>query len=103
MPARDPGEADLPAGLRAALALHGIPPGPHGYDVAALAAAIERLGWRYATEGRAPSQRGRHRYRALVFGLGTEGHPSHVSGRGRGAMEAEALAQALARLLGREA
>ena len=39
----------------------------------------------------------------MVFGLGPDGAPRHVSGRARGATEAAALAAALVRLLEREA
>ena len=95
--------ADLPTGLRAALALGGIPPGPAGYDLPALVAAIEGRGWRYVVEARAPSQRGRHRYRALVFGPARAGSPRHTSTRAGGTTEMEALAKALVRLLERPA
>ena len=100
--AADPPQ-DVPLELRVALALVGIAPGPAGYDVSTLLAAVAALGWRVTVEERAPSARGRHRYRALVFGSAGDGVPRHVSGRGSGATEAEALAKALLRLLERTA
>jgi transcriptional regulator with XRE-family HTH domain len=93
---------DLPPGLGAALALRGVAPGPAGYDVPTLVAGIEALGWRYAIEERAPSQGGRHRYRALVFRASAPGGRV-ATGRAGGATEAEALTKALVRLLERTA
>ena len=94
-----PESGGLPPGLRAALALRGVAPGTAGYDVRTLAAAVAARGWRATVEERAPSGRGRRRYQALVFALEPDGSPRHVSGRARGATEAEALAAALVRLL----
>ena len=91
-----------PVGLRAALALRGVAPGPAGYDVPTLVAGIEALGWRYAVEERAPSQRGQHRYRALVFRTVAPGGRV-ATGRAGGTTEAEALTKALVRLLERTA
>ena len=92
---------DLPPGLCAALARRGVALGSAGYDAPTLAAAAEAFGWRCAVEERAPSERGRYRYQALVFGPGTPGHPARHTGRARGETEAEALAKALLRLLER--
>jgi hypothetical protein len=85
------------------LALRGVAPGPAGYDVRTLAAAVEALGWRCAVEERPTRERGRFRYQAMVFGSAAGGAPSHASGRATGGTEAEALAKALVRLLERAA
>ena len=52
-------------------------------------------------EERAPSQRGRHRYRTLVLFRAEAASPTHQAGRASGETEAEALAAALVRLLER--
>ena len=88
----------------AVLAAAGLEPGPDGYDPTALVAAIEGRGWRWSVEPLAGSPPTRRRYRALVVA------PSHrltagggqcatPAARGRGATEAAALAQALAKQL----
>ena len=88
----------LPAKVDAALAGHGLVPGPDSYDVAALLAAAETRGWTAGVEevdGAAPRHAGR--YRAFVT------RPRHRGGRwavhARGRSEIEALARALARAL----
>ena len=90
----------------AVLEAHGIGPGPEGYDLAALAAAVEGRGWSYRTEELDPDHRGRDRYRALVFrrtgGLVATGYAATRSYRGRGRTEEEALARAVAGMLARE-
>lgn len=93
--------ADIPARLRAALVAAGIPPGPAGDDLATLVAAIEARSWRFTVEERAPSQRGRNRYQAMVFGSAGDGAQSHASARASGETEAAALATALVRLMER--
>jgi transcriptional regulator with XRE-family HTH domain len=97
----DADAAGLPVELRVALALNGIAPGPDGYDVAAIVAAIAARGWRSAVEERATRARGRFRYHAIVFGSTEGSSPSHASGRASGETEAERLAKALVRLLER--
>jgi transcriptional regulator with XRE-family HTH domain len=100
-PAADKAMGVLPRTVRTALVAGGVPPGPAGYDASALLAAIAARGWHATVEELAPSQGGRKRYRAMVFGPAGGGHPTHVSARARGATEEDALAAALARLLER--
>jgi hypothetical protein len=95
----------LPADLAAALAAHGIAPGPAGHDAAALVAWVEALA------GTGPhSPPGHARYRALVWWPTEYRQPDlaypvagHGSARGRGRTAAEALAKALLAWLDRDA
>ena len=101
----------LPAALAAALAAHGVAPGPGGIDVATLEAAAAARGLTASVEevaGAAAHSSRRVRHRARVWraeeqawaGAWAVGH-REASGRGR--TEAEALARALVRWLEREA
>ena len=93
----------------ATLARHGVRPGPEGHDPAALAAAIEARGWAWSAEPTAGELGlgATGRWRALGFAAGdtdpTAG--SHALGsrsaRATGTTEGEALARALAKMLGR--
>jgi hypothetical protein len=92
------------ADVAAALAALGLTPGPSGYDLVALAAAVEGSGWGWSVEPRIGTRPGPARFRALVFMAGGGGFPigravGSRSSRGQGPTEAAALAQALARML----
>ena len=97
----EPTAGGLPPALHAALVDRGVLPGPAGYDVATLVAAIAARGWRAVVEERASRRCGRFRYHAMVFGSVGGNYPMHVNARARGDTEAEALAKALVRLLER--
>jgi hypothetical protein len=92
-----------PTDVAAVLAAHGLRPGPAGWDLAALGAAVEGRGWAWSVEPVA----GRHGRppiaRALVFDpaprLVVGRFPTSPHARGRGTTEADALALALARML----
>ncbi len=98
-----PHRPDAPA----VLASHGIEPGPGGYDLGTLSATIAERRWQYCTEARDLGYRGSGRYRALVFvrgeGIADSSFVTMLAARGQGETEAAALAQALARMLVREA
>lgn len=91
--------ADVPA----VLARHGLVAGVGGYDPIALAEAAAVHGWAASVEER--PRTGRYRCRALLHAVdparvGT-GHSGLQALRGSGATPGEALAQAVARLLGK--
>ena len=105
------GEA-LPDEVAAALAAHGVAPGPAGYDAATLAEAAAARGLTTSVEavaGARPAAAGR--YRAVVWrtvARDAPGRPggsvvAHEAARGRGRTEAAALGTALARWLGKAA
>ena len=106
---RDPDA--LPAALAAALAAHGIDPGPGGCDAAGLLAAAEARGLAASVEevpgvGAHASRQVRHRarvWRAEEHAWGSVHMVGHREASGRGRTEAEALAKALVAWLEREA
>jgi hypothetical protein len=86
------------------LAEHGLSRGETGHDVDALRALAEARGWGHATEEHLQRRRER-RWRATVFRLDAPGAQAWVTGgaTGNAAIEADALAIALARMLARPA
>ena len=91
----------------AVLAAHGITPGPAGYDLNALAAALDVRGWDHRVEELDPGHIGRDHFRAIVFRRtgSLVGGAAGVTRayRGRGRTKEDALAQALATMLSRRA
>ena len=103
------GEA-LPAEVAAALAAHGVNPGPAGYDAAVLTAAAEARGLTASVEEVAGAPlTAAGRYRALLWraearvwcGRAKELRVTHDWAQARGRTEAAALGKALARWLER--
>ena len=102
----------LPDEVAAALAAHGVAPGPAGYDAGTLAEAAAGRGLTVSVEevaGASPTAAGR--YRALLWrsgariGGGRSGNlpVAHDWAQARGRTEAAALGKALARWLGKAA
>ena len=102
----------LPDEVVAALAAHGLAPGPAGYDAGTLAEAAQARGLTASVEavaGARPAAAGR--YRAVLWRAVARDAPSrpggsvvaHEAARGRGRTEAAALGKALARWLGKGA
>lgn len=89
----------------AVLARQGIAPGPAGFDLADLEAAIAARGWRVELDERPLRRYGYSatpHFEALIFAsppLGQTARLRSRTARGRGDTEAAALAQALAKLL----
>ena len=100
----------LPDEVAAALAAHGVTPGPAGYDAGTLAEAAAGRGLTVSVEevaGASPTAAGR--YRAVLWRAVARDAPGHPGGsvvahdwaQARGRTEAAALGKALARWLGK--
>ena len=98
--------------MAAALAAHGVAPGPAGYDAATLAEAAAARGLTASVEavaGARPGTAGRHR--AVLWWVVARDAPGRPGGsmvahdwaQARGRTEAAALGKALARWLGKAA
>ena len=110
-PRPPPDRPALPAELAAALAAHGVAPGPGGIDVTTLEAAAAARGLTASVEevaGADASSSRRVRHRARVWRAEEQGWAGawavgHRGATGRGRTEAEALAKALLAWLDRAA